>query len=266
MGESRFTPNNLPDDFMLELARGNVPGMTHVNKFGRNPDTDQAASATAVNIGRTIWDGGIAGAANWVAPTTARTHQIVSTDTSDVSGGAGAQTVKIFGLDSAFALQEETVTMEGDTNVATASTYTMIHRMEVLTVGATGWNEGDITATADTDTTVTAQITALNNQTLMAIYQIPAAKTGYLTEYFASLQKKGGAAKFVDIFLMGKKSGGPWRVQDSTDLGSDGTTFVEQTFTPYKSYEAKELIQLVANPSADAQDISGGFDLILVDD
>ncbi len=58
----------LPMEFDLEVSRGNIPGISHINKFGRNPDIDQAASATAVNIGRTIWDGGIAGAVNWAGP------------------------------------------------------------------------------------------------------------------------------------------------------------------------------------------------------
>ena len=262
-----FIPNNLPKDYALEVARGNIPGVAAINKFGRNPDIDQAASVTAVNLGRTIWDGGIAGAVNWLAPTTARTHQIASSDDDDGGGGtdAGALTMRIFGLDSAFALQQEDVTLNGTTNVPTASTYTMIHRMEVLTTGATGWNEGDITATADSDSTVTAKITANNNQTLMAVYQIPASKTGFMANYYASIHKSGGATKFADVFLMSMKDGGPWRVRDATDVGSDANLDVRREFEPYKKFEAKELIQVIANPSADAQDISGGFDLYLVD-
>lgn len=256
-------------DLMLEIARGNVPGMAGVNKFGRNPDIDQAASATAVNLGRTVWDGGIAGAVNWLEPTAARTHQIASSDADDDTDGAGsnagARTVRIFGLDSAFALQQEDITLNGVGNVPTASTYTMIHRMEVLTTGATGWNEGIITATADSDSTVTAQIAIGNNQSLMAVYQIPASKKGFMTSYTATLQKTGGATKFADVFLMSKKFGGPWRVRDATDLSSDGGIAIEHIFAPYEVFEAKELIQVIANPSADAQDVTAGFDLILVD-
>ena len=268
-GQPIFVPSNIPKSHALESSAGNIPGQAVVTKFGRNPDTDTAASVTAVNIGRSIWDGGIAGAVNWLPPTTARTHQIASTSANDDNDGggtnAGAQTVRVFGLDSAFALQQEDITLNGTTNVPTGSTYTMIYRMEVLTTGATGWNEGTITATADTDTTVTAQITIGNNQTLMAIYQIPAGKKGFMDRYFASLHKSGGATKFADIFLMSMKDGGPWRVRDSTDVGSDANMYVERPFEFKKSFEAKELIQIVANPSADAQDISAGFDLTLVD-
>ena len=84
--------------------------------------------------------------------------------------------------------------------------------------------------------------------------------------YYCSLHKTGGAAKFADMFLMSMKDGGPWRLRDATDLASDGSTYVERPFIGLKVFEAKELVQIVANPSADAQDVSAGFDLILVDD
>lgn len=264
----RFTASHI-GDFFLDVARGKIGGVAHINKFGRNPDIDQAVSTTAVNIGRTIWDGGVAGAVNWLAPTTARTHQIASTSINDDTDGggtnAGARTIRVFGLDSAFALQQEDITLNGTGDVATASIYAMVYRMEVLTAGGTGYNEGTITATADGDGTVTAQIAIGNSQTLMAVYQVPAGKTGYMSHYYASLHKVGGAAKFADIFLMSMKDGGPWRVRDAINLASDGSTVIQRRYTPFKVFEAKELVQLIANPSADAQDISGGFDLLLVD-
>lgn len=249
----------------LELARGNIAGLAHINKFGRNPDIDTAAANT---IGRDIWDGGIAGGADWAAPTTARTHQIVSTDADDDGdpAGDGAQTVKIFGLDASYALQEETVTLNGTDNVATENTYTMIYRMIVIAAGSIGYNAGTITATADSDGTVTAQIAPVNNQTLMAIYMVPAAKKAYMTSFYGSLAKAGGATKLVDLFLVSKAFGEVWRVRHSEDLTSDGVPSKQHVFAPYKPFAAKELIILKANPSADAQDVSGGFDLILVDD
>lgn len=251
----------------LNIARGNVGGLTHINKFGRNPDCAQAASSTAVNIGRSIWDGGIAGAVNWLEPTQARTHQIVSTSANDGAGtNAGARTVEILGLDENYALASEIITLNGTGDVPTTKTYTMIYRMIVRSAGATGWNEGTITATADTDNTVTAQITIGNNQTLMTQFMIPADTKGYMPLYFASIHKTGGAAKLADVFLVSKAFGEVWRMRDATDISSDGAAYVPRIFNPYKTFQAKELIQIIANPSADAQDISAGFDLILVDD
>lgn len=260
-----FRSSSEARDFFLDVARGNVPGVSHINKFGRSPDLDQIGSVTAVTIGRSIWDGSVAGAVNWLAPTTARIHQIVSTDADDTAAGAGARTVRIYGLDADYLLQEETITLNGTTDVPTVNTYTMIYRMEVLTAGATDSNEGIITATADTDGTITARISVNFSQTLMVIYQIPADKTGYIVHYDASLHKQGGGTKLVDIFLMSKKFGGPLQIRDSGSVASDGGIHLEHEFKPWEKLEPKETIQVMANPSADAQDISAGFDIVLVD-
>ena len=261
-----FVPE-APVDPFLEMSRGNIDGTSSVNKFGRNPDCDSAASVTAVPIGRDIWDGGVGGATAWVPPTTARIHAIASSNDEDGGAGTdtGALTMRIYGLDSAFALQQEDVTLNGTTPVNTANTYTMLYRMLVLTAGSAGRNLGNITATAATDGTVTAQITIDNNQTLMAIYMIPAGVTGYMTNWHGDLLKTGGATKFADFHLMSMDFGGVWRVRSSASTGSDGANVFQQHIKPYKSFSAKSLIKVVSNPSADAQDIGAGFDLVLVD-
>ena len=81
-----------------------------------------------------------------------------------------------------------------------------------------------------------------------------------------TLKKTGGQAKFADIFLMAKEFGQVWRVRESGSLASDGQNKFAHPFNPYKVFQAKEIIELRANPSADAQDVSGSYDLILVDD
>ena len=247
----------------LAIAQGLIPGISHINKYGRNPDCGQAASATAVNIGRSIWDGGIAGAVNWLEPTVSRIHQLKSTDVNDTSAGTGARTVMIYGLDKNYAFFNETLTLNGTTDVPTSS-FTMIYRMRVMSAGSTGWNEGTITIKADTDNTITAQITIGNNQTLMTQFMIPASMKGYMTNFSGTLKKTGGVAKFADIFLMSKAFGEVWRVRESGSLASDGQNKFSHPFAPEKVFEEKEIIELVANPSADGQDVSGSYDLILI--
>lgn len=254
-------------DFFLEIAKGNVPGHYIVHKFGRNPDTDQIASATAVIIGRDIWDLGIAGATMWVPPTAARVHQIASSDDEDGGAGTdtGALTLRVFGLDASFALTQEDIVLNGTTDVAT-SAMTMIYRMEVLTAGTAGRNLGNIDATADVDGTVTARVTINNNQSAMAIYQVPAATTCYEYGNFASLHKAGGAATFADTAIMLKDFGGVWRLQDAYDLATDGQPHVHHPETLPNAIPAKSYVKMVANPSKDAQDVSAGFDLLCIKD
>ena len=61
------------NDFMLEVAKGDVEGHVHINKFGRN------SLITTASDPEDIWDGG----GVYSPPTTARIHNIVSTSAQD---------------------------------------------------------------------------------------------------------------------------------------------------------------------------------------
>lgn len=255
-------------EFLLEVAKGNVPGHSLVHQYGRNADTDPAASATAVPIGRDVWDGGIAGAVAWAPPTAARIHQLVSSDDEDGGAGTdtGALTCRVFGLDANYHLIDEIVTLDGVTNAPTSLAYTMIYRMKVLTAGSAARNLGLITATADTDSTVTAIITIDHNSTLMAIYQVPANKTAYFIDWEGGMGRGTGAATFADIFLMVKDFGGVWTTQDNLTVSRDGDEHHQVELDLAVSAPAKAYIKVTADPNTTEQDTNGGFTLLLVDD
>lgn len=106
--------------------------------------------------------------------------------------GVGASVLSIDGLDANFMRQTEFEILNGVTPVSTVNTWTRINRMQVFGRGTTG-AVGTITATAQTDGTVTAQIVDGNNQTLMAIYTIPMDETGFLFSWEGGLSHKGSA-------------------------------------------------------------------------
>lgn len=241
-------------NYALEVGKGNISGTSGVNKFGRNTDVDTSAED--------IWDGG----GTWTAPTASRTHDIVSTDTNDTSAGTGARTVEIQGLDANWALQTETVTMNGTSNVATASTYRRIFRMKVLTAGSGGANAGTITATAQTDSTVTAQMSIGNNQTLMAIYTVPASKTAYMTQLYASINRAVSTTE-ADIFLWVRdaETPGPWQLKHVQSITTTGDSRLAKDFEPYFSISEKSDVRVAGVANDLNSDISAGFDLYLVD-
>lgn len=233
-------------ELALEIAAGSITGASSLNKFGRNADIDTAAED--------IWSQG----GNWTPPTAARVHALVSSNAADAAAGTGARTVEIQGLDANFAMQTETVTLNGVTPVNTVGSYWIIHRMVVKTAGSGGYNVGAITATAATDATVTASIPALTNQTLMAIWQVPANNTFFLGRYYASINALTAAKADVELWV--KPFGETWQMKHIIGIASDGSGVVDMLFCPPMRFTEKSIIRMRASTSANNSDVSAGFD------
>lgn len=239
-------------DFYFDVATGDVRSHSSVNKFGQNTDVDSAAVED-------IWDvGGV-----WNEPTASQVYTFTSTSTADDSGGTGAIAVEVFGLDSVGALQNETLAMAGTDIVTAANSYSMIHRMVVRTAGSGGANAGAITANANTDANITAQISAGNNQTLMAVYKIPAGFDGCLIYYYASLNKATGQTATVNITLKAKAAGEVYQVKQVFGIVKDGMSGINRAFTLPDCFEPLTIIKMSADTNVDSVDVSGGFDLVL---
>ena len=248
------TIHKTPETYQVDIAKGNISGATVIHKFGRNVDCDQ-------NELEDVWDVG----GEWVAPAAARTHTIVSSNTADTTAGTGDKSVQVYGLDADYALANEVVTLGGTVGTATTGSYTMIHRMIVRSAGDAGQNMGSITATAATDNTVTACVNPGNNQTLMAIYQIPANKTGYMSQFYADMNRSvtTGAA---DIFLKEKPDGEVFQTKDVGGVVGGGNSHLIRAYVVPRSIPSKTIIKASAQASANNTDISSGFELILIDD
>ena len=243
-----------PKGYDRAVTRGNVTGASELHKFGRNADVDTGSVED-------IWDGG----GTWAEPTTARLHTIASSDNLDIAAGGGAQTITVYGLDADYALATESVSLNGTAGTASAQTWTMIHRMVVNAAGTAGGNVGTITATADTDATVTAQIEPTNNQTLMAIYMVPAATTLELDTWYSSMNRAtttGGS----DTFLKFKPDGEVWQIKDVAGLVGTGSGHMTRNYKVPLKVPAKTIVKIAADASASNTDVSGGFNGVLVQD
>jgi len=237
-------------NYGLEVAKGLVANHIAVNKFGRNPDIDISTED--------IWSQG----GTWVAPTTARVHNIKSTDVNDTSAGTGARTITVNGLNGSYVDTTETVTMNGTTDVATSNSYVIIHRMIVATAGSGGTNAGTITATAVTDASITAAIVIGKGQTQICIYQIPASYSGYLSSYGGSVS--GGASANIILELFAKPFGGVFNLKGTINLAETGNTGFRRVYDTPLKFTEKTLIKLTATSDTINSDVVGNFDLILV--
>lgn len=239
----------------IGASLGDILGLSTIDKFGRNPDVDTAAEED-------IWDGGGA----WIPPTTARIHDVTSSSGNDTALGTGARTVEVFGLDSNFLEIDEVVTLDGTNDVVTVNSYTMIYRMVIRSAGSGEKNAGIITATAQTDNTVTAQINVGNNQTLMAIYQIPADKTGIILSWYASINRTTGSADSGDFKLLLKPFDEVFQVKRFIGLQTDGASYIFQPFTIPIIVQEKTIIKMgCVDVSSNNTDVSGGFDIVMID-
>jgi hypothetical protein len=185
-------------DFFFDLARGVVNGFGHIEKFGCTVNADDGVLTDLWDRANVADDQPI-----WVAPTQARIHQLASSDAGDTLLGAGARTIRITGLISWDADEiTEDIELNGTTNVPTVNAYVIIHRIEVLTNGATSINIGTVTATADVDGTVTAQLTIGKGQTEMAIYGVPSTQIAYIHYPHANLLLNKGKDSDVSVKIL----------------------------------------------------------------
>jgi hypothetical protein len=225
---------------MLEVARqtdaGSLFGYESENKFGENADID-------ANVAEDIWDGG----GKYPFATSAETLEIVSDDADDTAAGAGARTVQVYGLGPNYVKQSVLVSMDGASAVILPGTWLRTFRMVVRTAGASGTNEGTIDLQVSVGGTVRASILPDNGQTLMAVYTVAAGET----------------AASVNLFT--RAENGAWNIKHAGGTNSAGSTW-RHRFEPF--FEIGEKTDIVLESTSDTVNtiVSGGFDLVCVDD
>lgn len=250
----------------LEASQGRVTGVSSVNKFGQAPSGVQSTLTD-------IWSRADATPSQqiWLAPTTASVHAIVSSSTDDDGSpaGAGARTIRVYGLTSwSTAETSEDITLNGTGSVNTVNSYVIIHRIKVLTSGATSINVGTITATAATDGTITALILPSNGQSQMAIYGVPSTQSLYLVSYELSIHDTGGTDKAVDSFLVVNEDPNVQttnfivKANGGAIIGGN-STYVKE-FHPYFKIAGPAIVKIQGIGSAADIDCTASFDGYLV--
>lgn len=251
----------VPGNFYLSVARGLVAGHEGVHLFGTSDNVDSGVATD-------IWDK-TADQAIWLAPTAARIHQIVSSSASDAAAGVGARTVEIHGLPNWDTKDvHETITMNGTTNVPTVNAYVIINHMEVLTKGATSANVGVIKATADTDSTVSAQINAGNGHTLMVIYGVPSTQTLYQLAFSVTVGAvASGKEVEFDILtnLEPKDELTTFIVDFHGALNASGTSHIHHVHVLPDKHPGPLIIKMQATGDANDMSVDGSMEILVID-
>lgn len=243
------------EPFELQVKRGQIGWHYAIFKFGFNPDVDNSLE--------TVWAQG--GLYSYIE--TATILKVSSSSTNDTSAGTGARTVTLSGLDANYAEISETVTLNGQTAVNTTNTYIRINRMVVNTAGSGGQNAGVIYAGTGTVTTGVpankyATIAVGDNQSLMALWTVPADHTAYL------LQKDVTAAtaqnnKYANIHLVARPFGEVFQTKDKHVIDNG---VLHQAYSIPLKFEEKTDIEVRCIGDSAAADIavSAGLDILYI--
>jgi len=249
----------------LSIAQGNVSGVTFIHKFGTAPDWDDGDGTV------TIWDGANdTTIAQYVYQysTSANITQISSTDAADTMN------VEIQGLNSTYGLTTLTTSLNGQTPVTMSTSFLRVFRMKNIGSTDIAGNVYATTSTAtftnglpDASSDVRAMITNGNNQTLMAVYTIPAGKTGYMRDWYASSAGANRNTNYV-IDLFARKDGEVFQLKHKSAISDNANSYLQHKYEEPEIFTEKTDIELratITDSPITAASVSGGFDIVLVD-
>jgi hypothetical protein len=255
---SSITRIGTSEPFELQVARGQVAYHESVYKFGNN--------AAVANVTETIWQQG--GLYSYLSA--ASVLKVSSSSANDTSAGTGARTVELFGLDGDYNEINEVVTLNGQTAVNTTQSYLRINRMIVRSAGSGGYNAGIIYAGTGTVTTgVPANIYATingdgTNQTLMALWTVPAGYTGYLMQYDVSNGTTSNTPAVCKMTLVARPYGEVFQSKDVKSL-TTGMHIENTLIVPVKFAEKTDIeVRAVSSSASVVFDISAAFEIIYI--
>ena len=249
----------------LAIAKGEVEGTSFVHKFGNAPDFDTTDAEV------TVWDGAEDGTAwelmNYVYSTTDDIDSLSSSEAAD------DQDITIVGLDINYEEVTQTITLTGQARVALTTALLRVYRAyngdsTDLAGHVIIYVNGAITGgVPDTNADIRAIIDPINQQTEMAVYTIPAGKTGYMRDWYAATSGANKNSNYP-IKLKTRELGGVFRVKHTSALADDGTSNHQHKYEEPEILPEKTDVEMTAEAIAvgvTAASISAGFDIVLVD-
>lgn len=170
---SSVTKTGRNEPWELQVSRGQISWHKTLFKYGANPDINGTQE--------TIWSQG----GTYAYPSAASVMKVSSSSTDDASNGTGARTIAVYGLDANYNEIDEIVSLNGQTQVDTTKQYIRVFRAFVVTAGSGGTAAGTIyigtgAATLGVPVTTYAAIPLGDNQTMMALWTVPAGYTAYM--------------------------------------------------------------------------------------
>ena len=228
--------------YFLQVSRGLVTGHKRIFKFGYNEEIQ--------DVEETIWDvGGL-----YAYPSSAVTMTATS------SSGATDEDVQVTiqGLDASYNELSETVTLDASGTATTTGSFLRVNRAFVASGTASA---GNITI-ANGGTTY-AYVSTLHQQTLMAIWTVPAGYTGYLFQVDTTAFTVQNN-KVATIRMITRELNGVFRTQQKFDLFQ--ASYHQDIVCPQPILEKTDIeFRAIADSSNADLRVSATFDIIYIE-
>lgn len=240
------------EDFKVEVARGRYDYFRNEHRFGHSE-----------NIGttkETLWPEG----GRYKFLDQAVTMTLSSTNTLDTKTGLGARQVAVYGLDADYNEVRMIVDLNGQQPATIPTPLLRIHRLRVYTAGEEGENKGHIYAgtgpiTSGKPANIYGVIDPTKNQSLMAIYTVPAGWSAYIENIYFSVG--GGFDVECELYAGCIPKSRPMSVRYTTTV--TGNSVTNEFHYPIFFCEKTD-IDLRASVIAGGVHADGGFELLLV--
>lgn len=246
-------------DYLIEVQRGNVPGVSMVHKFGRNDAVPNGSWAFVNLSGFTAWP--------LSAATTVRVK--AGGDAADTAAGAGAREVTVQGIDSNFAETSEAIATAGaSASSATSTSFWRVHRAWVSSAGTYGAaNTAAIDIENSGGGTDLIQIGVEEGQSQFAGWTVPASKTAYLL--YLHISADGLKPADIRVFTRADIDDASAPVASKRlKLFFDGIAGAMRYLPkgPELIIPAKSDIWVEARGSGALTEVSANFELLIIDD
>jgi hypothetical protein len=197
-----ITARGIHEPFNLQVSRNQIYKHKSIFKFGFNPDVNGTEE--------TIWDvGGI-----YAYPSSA-VAMTVTTDAGTPANDNGVKVI-VFGLDEDYNEVNQEVTLAGAGTATTTQTFLRVFRAYV-----SGSQEPTGNLNITNGGTTYARISLGENQTLMALWTVPAGYTGFL-DHVNIATGTTNSNQYVTAQIVQRTQGGVFRVMMKQTLGSGG--------------------------------------------
>lgn len=230
------------EPFELQVSRNQIPYHKRVFKFGFNSDVDGTEE--------TIWDaGGI-----YVYPSSA--IAMTATTTAGTASDDNGVLVTIEGLDTDYNEVSEEVTLAGAGTATTTQTFLRVYRAFV-----SGSQEPTGSINIANGGTTYARITLGENQTLMALWTVPAGYTAYINNINIATGT-ANANQYITASFISREINKVFRTQLKQSIGRNGVAdFVIEYPLPF---DEKTDLEVRAKSSGSNDLVSADFSILYI--